>query len=150
MNKEDFITYEQAVKLKKLGFKERCYQHYDTSGIIQDNCYICNQVYQWVISSNLYISNNEYTQRCGLSSEKSICDAPTLAQAQKWLRKEKKLSVEPMSSDTDAQDWEYLLVDRRIEFANFHYNHKHYASYEEALSAGITECLKLLEKNGYK
>ena len=130
---EDFVTYEQALALKKLGFKEECLYHYRYS-IFSDNYY---ESADGAYVSDLYKSHNSK------SYEKNvICDAPTLAQAQKWLRKEKDYYIEPRlfydklhtdcKSSTRGKYWQ-------IEHG------KYYFSYEEALSAGITECLKLLE-----
>ena len=37
MDKEDFVTHEQALKLKKLGFREPCLYFYDLEGRLCPN-----------------------------------------------------------------------------------------------------------------
>ena len=134
MNTEDFCTYEQALALKKLGFDERCLFHY-----IGDKSSLTENALWWngiVSVDRLYKSYN----KCRVCD----CDAPTLAQAQKWLRNEKKFSVEV--SSLCITSWFYD-IDNLKDNKSFE-TYGVYKSYEEALSAGITECLKLLEKDG--
>ena len=121
MYTEDFVTYEQALALKKLGFDEYCDYIFTPSGKI------CPKV----------ILSYDYREREG------YVDAPTLWEAQKWLRKEKQIDIEINV---------YLLGHR--EYRSVIYNNNNnaiilrpYCSYEEALSAGITKCLELLEIN---
>ena len=134
----DFVTHEQALALKKLGFKERCYQHYNTKGVIQHNDVICNEVFQSVISSQLCQSHNN-------GVPKETCDAPTLAQAQKWLLKDKKrfVHVEPKPYENYKFIW--FISSHNVPSTWDVRSHISYNSYEAALSASITECLKLLK-----
>ena len=121
MNTEDFVTYEQALALKKLGFNYDC-----------DYCYSEDkELYKYDYHTEYYNGSN------------NDLPAPTLAQVQKWLRKEKGIYIEPIliydKFYTDCKSpsrGKYWAVEHR----------KYYLSYEDALSAGITECLKLLEK----
>ena len=137
MNTEDFVTYEQALALKKLGFIEYCLYSYhkgvfDTIG----NSYRSEDE---VYVEDLYISYNL------LSKDKQYedyVDAPTLAQVQKWLRVKHKQSIEPKY---DTYQWWCCMTN--MSTSDWYDLDKSYSSYEEALSAGITECLKLLEKN---
>lgn len=133
MNTEDFVTYEQAVVLKNMGFKEECLHYYKDSydiPIILENVSSGNEV----LLSDLYYSNNS-------DPRKRFCDAPTLTQVQKWLRKNRKISVEISSSVSLSNKilWRYNLVDLTTMKLNF--SKTTYNSYEEALSAGITACI---------
>ena len=121
---EDVVTYEQAMVLKELGFDEICTHYYFHDGR----------------KPTLYLNPHCFEGKTNFKDNKS-CNAPTLAQAQKWLRK-KGYSVEPMlcSSKTYRCD-----IYRIIDFKHMTYNIINKSSYEEALSAGITECLKILE-----
>lgn len=69
MNNEDFVTYRQAVKLKELGFDWETYAHYHFNKIdgLPDK-------YPDVTFDNYNCSSLE------------MYSAPTLSQAQKWLR----------------------------------------------------------------
>ena len=91
MSIEDFVTYEQAVKLKRLGFKEECLYYYDEYDTIFANCDDGD-----VSVDDLYYSYN--------SKPSKLCDAPTLAQAQKWFREKKNLSIEPCFYRRDCKD----------------------------------------------
>lgn len=157
MNTEDFVTYEQAIALKELGFNEKCLHYYEDceeDPIILDNCYSGDEV----LLSDLYYSYNTEDSR-------RFYDAPTLAQAQKWLRKEKGLVVCPCPEAIFINDienrknqmWKHngwicdiLIIKENNELTNGSdvdgENGKLFTSYEEALSAGITECLNFLKK----
>ena len=123
MEKEDFVTYEQALALKKLGF------NYQTD-------YLYSPEFELV----KFDYNNCYEQ--GYYDD--YADAPTLAQVQKWLRKEKKYSVQPYYYMNNK--WGCLIVKLSFDAEDV-YDNVTYNSPEEALSEGITECLKLLENN---
>ena len=74
-------------------------------------------------------------------------NAPTLAQAQGWLIREKNYYVSPAYSVYLPQhDWYWSIYD--IIKAKIKFNSDvFYNSPEEALSDGITECLRILENN---
>lgn len=108
---------------------------------------ICNEVFQCVISSQLLGSHNS-----GVSKE--TCDAPTLAQAQKWLREVKEIDVLVFNCSC-GYGWEIskagneqsrgttiMLYDDNGEDKDSGM----WLSYESALSAGIDKALELLGK----
>lgn len=138
MSKEDFVTYEQALALKKLGFNEECLFHYEENNEIYPNGTTRNFGNTFEITcKHLYrIFNKD-------KSRPYYIDAPTLAQVQKWFRSI-GYSIEPLS--VDKHEWLCPIAvykgDKRdtIKMPNS------YVSYEEALSAGITECIKLLDE----
>lgn len=131
----NFCTYEQALALKELGF------NWDT-----------DYVYMSVNSNISLIHKHEFN---GAAFNK-ICDssypAPTLYEAQKWLMKEKNVVVIslPNGEYYDENDWrltgtwDYELY---IDSKDMTYGPEHnFEDSEEALSAGITEYIKLLAK----
>ena len=134
MNKEDFVTYEQAIALKKLGFRDKCLYHYNIFNELVPNQF--NAEDETITVEDLYDSLNTDTK------SKIVCDVPTLAQAQKWLMKEKNCFVHP--GFILKHHWNFTIFDV-IEAEPIFCSHIMYSSYEEALSAGIIECLKLLE-----
>lgn len=126
MSHEDFVTYEQAIALKKLGFD--LYSDY----IFTPEEKTCPK----------YILSYDYQGREG------YVDAPTLSQVQRWLRKEKDLYlIWDMGQDRKHNskfawyvcDCHGYIIDTLAD--DFKHN-----TPEEALSAGITECIKILEK----
>lgn len=136
MNKEDFVTYEQALYLKKLGFRELCLYRYEKEELLPNYYYSDDEV----DVEDLYRSYNSYSIN-NLEYRANTIDAPTLVQVQKWLRKTKKYNITPKYIGNNYWIAEISILDTT------NISHiKVYDSYEEALSAGITECLKLLEK----
>lgn len=136
MNTEDFITYKQALALKKLGYREPCLYYYVNWNLIPNN------VYAHRVDNNSFhrVYNVKALSKVrNVAKEQIVCDAPTLAQVQKWLRKEKGLFVEAHFMRIDAYTYEIHGEIHKNDFTV-------YSIPEEALSAGITECLKLLEK----
>lgn len=131
MNTEDFVTYKQALALKELGFDLKVNHYYDDEGYIIEN----------LADYSEEVPYGEYTSYDNFNYE-DFYSAPTLAQAQKWLRKNKRYSVEELYDCDDK--WSYFIV--RMSDGEYIRHIRDFNSSEEALSAGITECLKLLEK----
>ena len=127
---EDYVSFEQAVDLKILGFDWKCNHWYHQ--LEPDK----------ILESDDYSNHNRFERPFS---------APTLAQAARWLREVKGISVEPFSSVV-GKDWAYQLyhtqkdkfglsvvVDKKCvkEYG--------YATYEEALAEGVSQALKLLK-----
>ena len=83
----------------------------------------------------------------GIQTSKIYPNRPSLYEAQKWLREEKKLFVE-------ITIFEYTYGYRILDTQNVYYDNEHVVrrdghlvgSYEEALSEGIKEAVKILKK----
>ena len=161
MNTEDFVTYEQALALKKLGFREPCLYFYDLERRLCPNGinigpFDCIEDYK--NNQPVYIDEGFRTENF-LHPNFDICDAPTLAQAQAWLRDCKNTIViaEPdwdeeiqCLSDYLTGKWYFTVwKDRNRVRCNFNPNKECeevwlFESYEQALSAGIDAALELL------
>lgn len=78
---------------------------------------------------------------------------PTQTELQKWLREEHKIRVFP--EQKTAGDFGFKIyvqnpeVEKRagVPWIQISYFTHHFLTYEEALEAGISEGLKLIEKN---
>ena len=127
MDIKDFVTYEQAFALAKLGFNEETFTYYDKDDTKLQGL---DDPYEY----HLLDYNNRYS---------TSFSAPTLAQVQKWLRKEKGYSIEPISIfDEDNYIWSgYIVFFKEQKLINM----DEYKSYEEALSDIINKCIKLLK-----
>lgn len=132
MNTEDFVTYKQALALKKLGFEENVGYYY-------------SELIRLVRTKNLGNFND-------VKFRDILVSAPTLAQAQKWLREEKEMDV-LVYNCFSGYLWEISKANenrgtiiKKYDYKGEHEDSGKWLSYEKALSAGITECLKLLEK----
>ena len=122
MNTEDFVTYEQARALKRLGFNVKCPHYY-------------------------YVGRNFVSlEKCVIHG---ILDcyvaAPTLAQAQKWLRKEKNLYVCVEIDITDTVNNIFYWTIYKLPYKKQIRKTRKFDSPEEALSAGISEVINFLE-----
>lgn len=131
MNKEDFVSYSQAVRLKKLGFDWECIAKY---AVEPDGKPI-------LVGSTAFVFRN--------SEEKGRdVAAPLLSQAQKWLRERHSLHVD--ISTHGKHCWTANIVgydDEDIPKGYLHpVNVEVFDSFEQALSAGIDAALDLLEE----
>ena len=80
MNKE-FVTYEQALALKELGFDEPCFGYYDTVAVT----YL---TYPSAINKNSDIENSLSISK----QDKNVrCSAPLYQQAFRWFREKYQL-----------------------------------------------------------
>ena len=119
---EDFVTYEQAEKLCDLGFDYKCMCCYDEGDFEIVPAY-----------SNYNSTDYRY----------NLISAPTLAQVQKWFFEEKKIYIEIYAADY-LNSFGYEL---KFDWADNHrYCCQGYKTPREALSAGIDDALKYLEK----
>lgn len=122
MNTEDFVTYEQAVKLKECGFDCLCICYYNRS----------------ISRSRIIISGRE------LSAASCDCDeilCPSLSQAAKWLREVKGIDIDVRTDCIGGRKYNYVLYDGDRQF----YARDNYTTYEPAFSAGIDAALELIK-----
>lgn len=119
MTQEDFVTFEQAKQLKKLGFDWETNAFYSKDG-------------------DLYSSNNPDYWNNDIWNEHS---APTLSLVQKWLREVKGIDVHYHYGRTK---WTYYW-GRRWSQSMFE---EEYDTPLEALYGGIDRVIKyLMEEN---
>ena len=135
-----FVTYEQAKKLKELGFKDLCLFNYDLNGNRVPNSLVSDGV-EGVTTVDLLTSfNSEQTERI---------DCPTLSQVQTWLKKEKEIYLMceiQLGCEIHNAKFEWIVYNRKGYIMCNLSSGFIYDTSEEALSAGITECIKFLEK----
>lgn len=142
LTEKDYCDYETCVALKELGFKEKCPTYYDT----EDNVGLLYNT-QWTSDylpcqfTDCLESHNSNT-----SDDNSYIDAPTLWEAQKWLREEKKLVVLvgfdfcPITSEI-VYNWVIVVNGNTAKKSSYTYDY-----FEEALSEGIKQAVKILKK----
>ena len=132
---EDYVTYEQAVKLKELGFD-----------------WECNHLYSHRSSID-FIDLTYYNDFNTTDSSKDY-SAPTLAQVQKWLREKHNIIIlvetyfkNYMDGDYSKVEFEYVIVSMNLNAArkSSSQDDKLFGTYEQALSCGIDKSLELLE-----
>ena len=150
MKSEDFVTYDQALILKKLGFREPCLYFYDLNGAFCPNGINIGPFdYIEDYKNNLPVHINEgFRTENTLNPNFDICDAPFLWQVQKWLRKEKNLYLMFDMGQDRKHDGKFAwyVVNRNGFIISDLASEVIFDSPEEAISDGITECLKFLER----
>ena len=144
LTEKDYCDYDTCVALKELGYKEKCVAYYDT----EDNVGLLYNT-QWASYGECY-QYFDVLESHNTSTEYYI-DAPTLWDAQKWLREEKGIYVmiEILWKTDDGLGWCYICCnkplteeDQEVCFASGGF----FDSYEEALLEGIKEAIKILKE----
>lgn len=120
---EDFVSIELAKKLKEKGFKEKCLAYYNGDDIEYN-------FESPMFNNEMYISHNSYDNLW----HRDYIDTPTIAEALKWLRDEKRIVVEINCNYTD-----YFPTIRIIDIHKTDYvsGCDIYDTYESAALAGI-------------
>ena len=136
--KDEYVTYEQAVKLKELGFAEKVNQGYSQKIRIEPN--LSYGTPKEVPSKD---PKNYNDNRKGAGKGIQFYSAPRLDQAQKWLREEKRIHVEPCF----VYDTRFDLYIKSQAHSVFKREEQCFDTYELALSAGIDKALELLTLN---
>ena len=133
--KEEFVTYDIALKLKGKGFKEKCFAYYFPKG--SELCFNKNPFRGGIVEDCLY-SNNSLPAECVASD---FIDIPTVSQVLWWLRKEKKLYVSIDFCQYNINEelwWIYSVRDLKDDSTYILPDGcKKCRSYEEAALAGI-------------
>ncbi|MBO5080354.1 MAG: hypothetical protein J6B82_05680 [Bacteroidaceae bacterium] len=127
---EDFVTYEIAKKLKDKGFNETCLAYYTNDNTLYYNfshkagacCIDC------LLSHNLMPKD---------SVSGKFVDAPTTAQALKWLIKEKGIFVEISPAYIDITYYVSVYKNKNGRYFKHYISELKYKSYEQAAIAGI-------------
>lgn len=129
MTNEDYVSLEVAKMLKEKGFNEYCgaYYHLNWDDMTEE------ERFEIAPSHNFRNRNNGY--RVG---------APTLYEAQKWLRSAKGLHIEVSYMSKNYWIYEILTIPNHDLIGLSDRMNVNYMSYEEALTAGIHEALKLI------
>lgn len=137
----DYVDFKTALALKKAGFNEPCDSYY-----IKDNA---PDGTAWIVPTT-YREDFNADYDCPFC--KPLCSAPTLAQAQKWLREVRGIDVlvwncacgygwEISKADTQSRGTTLMVYDDNGEDMDSGM----WLTYENALSAGINVALQLLD-----
>ncbi|MDE5885978.1 MAG: hypothetical protein K2H46_00135 [Muribaculaceae bacterium] len=128
--KEKYVSYDQAVALKRLGFAEKIshyYVHFRTG-----------EIKLW--RSKSLCDHNKYT------SPNDVCSAPRIDQAAAWMRDCKELHVLPRLENVNKPDYVCIVTLMRKESIRITDDDRYFPDYESALSAGLDAALELLGK----
>ncbi|MBO5957478.1 MAG: hypothetical protein J6Q39_07980 [Bacteroidales bacterium] len=140
LTEKDYCDYETCVALKKLGYNEKTLAYYTSEGF-----------FHWIRAYIYDVAIPDLANSSNKKPYKHIIDAMSLYEAQKWMREvkgiivrvipiyEERKLIKGISYTHEVIYWtDGYVTDECIE---------EYPSYEEALSEGIKEAVKIL-KNG--
>lgn len=144
LTEKDYCDYDTCVALKELGFSEPTLAYYDgflpsetvMYLVIDEDCMPEDGVNVFDLLSN----SNKY------KDSKNV-NAPTLWEAQKFLREEKKLIVLvgfdfcPITSEI-VYNWVIVVNGNTAKISSYTYD-----DFEEALSEGIKAAVKILKED---
>lgn len=139
MSYEDYVNFEQAKILKELEFDWKCNHYYNT----QTKEFLPVDWFDYdgsIDANDLYQSNPPK----GIITYR--ISAPTLAQAQKWLREKHNIDICIVRSFTFTESYYYEILidcdyDNMIQQAS-----KPNITYEEALLESINKSLEILNE----
>lgn len=147
MTREDFVTFEQAQRLKELGFDWGCTHGYDT----KTGAFFASQEYPISGQTPMTIDDILYDYNTNYTPPQYVCiSAPTLAQAAKWLREHKGIFI-GIWNNACGYGWD-ICDTHGTGIAKFDDNGDDldsgmFTTYELALSAGIDKALEILTNN---
>lgn len=128
MNKEDYVSLEVAKLLKKEGYE-----------------YVTSWAY------NLNRNNFELLHESNVRLPNYLVSAPTLYEAQKWLRNERNIFIVIIPHyvcDYEIVEYEYRIstyIDLMEQPCKWISSLSYYEYYEECLNAGILAALKMID-----
>jgi hypothetical protein len=118
---EELVTLETAKLLKEKGFNEYCKDVISDKGLMMETIF-----------------------RTSKDLPKSFYSCPMQSIAQKWLRETKYLHIEISYMYENYWIYDILTIPNHDLVGLSDRPIIHYKSYEEALEAGLVECLKLI------
>lgn len=143
-NNEDFVSYDLAMRLKQEGFNYPTLYGYSQKMRIEPDVSFGNIKEVHSKSPKNYNDN-----RKGLANGVEFCSAPTLAQAQKWLREVKGIHIAVIGNyDCGGTLCAFEVWLQGVSGGRqvLQYETKRLSDHESALSAGIEAALKLIEE----
>ena len=133
LTEKDYCDYETCVALKKLGYNEKTLAYYTSEGF-----------FHWVRAYIYDVAIPDLANSSNKKPYKHIIDAMSLYEAQKWMREEKKLFVEiTLGAFDQTYLWEICNTENSDLITG---GFSSYDTYEDALSKGIKEAVKILKE----
>ena len=134
LTEKDYCDYETCVALKELGYKVPTSAYYMPNN--NQLIFVINQ-FRGGAAIDCFYSHNSFPKEVMTSN---YIDAPTMWEAQKWLREEKDIYIEVLYQPVTWTCKIYNL--KKYEYIK---GYTFFVSYEEALSEGIKEAVKILK-----
>jgi hypothetical protein len=138
LTEKDYCDYETCVALKELGYKVPTSTYYMPHH--KDLIWVSNPFRGGYVTDCFY-SHNSLPKDVMTAN---FIDAPTLWEAQKWLREEKNIEV---NASFDKEDDGWIAFIQRLDYPDLYGTDVFstvYNTYESALSESIKEAVKIL------
>lgn len=138
--KEDFVTFEQAKKLKDLGFNYKTIWFYTCDGNVSCE-HLCPDI------EGVRLIHADYNNQQVVEMYNVACSAPTLAQVQKWLYNHFYLWIEIIYK-VEKKSFEYNIFNILDDTKKYFFI-PYFVIYDtpaKAFLAGIDKALELLKK----
>ena len=142
MNNEDFCSYDLSLRLKQAGFDRPCCNYYSKEN--------SSDGFVWITTSAFIPEDWNNGRNADHYLLTPLCSAPTLAQAQKWLREIHNIHVLPHLESVNRPQYVCHITQLRKSSERLTDDVRYFDTYESALSAGIEAALKLIENNKAK
>jgi len=120
--KKEFVPYQEALELKRLGFNEPCFGCYDEKGVLGLT----------VMSIKQYYTNSK--------EDTWNCSAPLYQQAFRWFREKYKIRFFIQSGMSDLGEF------FKVIFPNGEQRNMSYTTYEEAELACLKKLIELVKR----
>lgn len=106
METTDYCSYELSKALKVAGFDEPCYFYYTKEDAPDGHVWLTG-------SANG--SPHNYNQTREWNPPAPRCSAPTLCQAQKWLREKNGIAINIIAHDGGKYDFDIEFLSNTVE-----------------------------------
>ena len=131
----EFITHEQALALKELGFDEPCFIYWVYDGV-EITYSTSHNKSGWSI---IGFKNSQMLKKAGL------CTAPTFSQAFRWFREKHNLQHEIYYLDDLIKNgYKVTETSTNTELTEFQYKHNYFELSGYDFEEAELECLKKL------
>ena len=142
LTEKDYCDYETCVTLKELGYNRGAYAYYFPNHK-EDLIFNTHQMRGCSINEMLKGYNTYPKDVMG----HELIDAPTMWEAQKWLREEKKIDVFVRAGYLGKNRVRHYFVEvfTSKDVITLDNDREDYDSYEEALAEGLSKAVKILK-----
>ena len=138
LTNKDYCDYDTCVALKELGYKVPTSAYYMPNN---KQLFFVSNPYRGGYVTDCFYSHNSLPKDVMTAN---FIDAPTLWEAQKWLREKKKIEVVILGENEIGGPY---CADVYTEGGYAGYIHKTCVKYEEALLEGIKAAIEILTNN---